>query len=340
MLEFFGDYLYVPFQASIQIGIIYGIGAIGLGLIYKYLQFPDFTTISSIVVGSVLMVVASNKYGVGFGILSSILIGCFLGLVTSFQIVIMRIPSILAGIITSVGAISLAFFINSNKEPAHFDDELRPTLDYFANDIFTWQSLITIFIFSGLISYLISLLFKTKYGLFILAMLSSPNYLKYRHRKSKITQVLLISIGNGIIGFAGALAASQNGMANVYSHKDFLVTALGGFVLGNYFTNRYSQKNITNYLEKDIKPSGSILTKLVYSFLLELRRNDEEPRKIFYIFFFIVLASAFINFIFQVVEIAFDLGENSKFFVKSFILFLILIVSIWTEHLSTTLKTK
>src|ERR1043166_7530654 len=104
--------LIAGFQSSFIVGLIYGIGTIGLSLIYRYLKFPDLTTFMSISVGSVAVIIFTNSFGIFIGILSGCLLGGVLGLVTALQITHAKIPPILAGIITSTAGMSLGYFIS------------------------------------------------------------------------------------------------------------------------------------------------------------------------------------------------------------------------------------
>lgn len=324
------------FKSSIFIGLIYGIGTVGLGFIYKYLKFPDFTTMASIAIGSITMVVVGEKYGIAIGLISSLLIGSALGLFTALQITIVSIPPILAGICTSVGAYSVSYSINSNNADASFSRALRPTLDLIVNNVYTTQSLITLTLICIIISLVLSLVFSTKFGLYILAMMGTENYLNFHHKKKGVATVLIIVVGNGVIGFAGALAAIQNGTATVRGHEEFLLTALGGYVLGMFFIVRFTKKSIRSYLGKDNTPSGNIVLKLLYSIQKEFSRNDEDRIKIFYTFLAFIFSTALINLIFQMVEIGVELPANLKYMWKAILVFLILAFSIWTEKLSET----
>lgn len=318
-------------KVSILVGIIYGIGTIGLGLIYKYIKFPDFTTLASISISGVVCIVVSKYTCITFGIIAGITISAILGLITGLQI-LLKIPAILAGIITGVGATTLGFWINGNNVDASFDID-QPNLDLILSNTFTYGSFLRLFILTIIISYLISRFFNTKYGTYTLAITGSDQFLHFRHRKKNLTQIIVIVLGNSIIGFAGALAAVQNRATNVQvSHNDFLIIALGGYTFGSFVINLMSRTSIYKYLSQDDKLTSPWYSKVLLYLTKSLRLNDEEPRKIFATQLFYVFFAMLINIVFRSVEI--KIGINDNFLIKAFILFFVLWLSTLTDRFS------
>jgi len=323
-------------KSSLIIGLFYGIGTIGLSLIYRYLKFPDFSTVVSIIVGSLISVqvtnTINNSYGIPIGIFAGVCIGAIIGFITGIQIVFAKIPPILAGIITYTSAKSLAFFITKNEAAVEYKNDLRNGLDYFVNNTFTIQSLITSLFACVIISYLISRVFRTKLGLMILAMYGTDNFIKYRHKEKNKTTILLIMMGNAIIGFSGALASIQNGMASVDNHNEFIFIALGGYALGMFLIKLFSKKTMQDYIKKDDKTTAPIWIRFLHFFIGNLNNNDEHPSKLFTTFIFFAFSSALINVIFRTVEI--EAGDNYSFFFKALFLF----IFIWISNISETIS--
>ena len=85
----------ISYFTSVVTGIIFGIGAIGLSMIYKYLKFPDFTTIVSLSIGSAIMAVVS-PVNILLAIFLSIVAGGVLGFITYLQIRYLEVNEMLA----------------------------------------------------------------------------------------------------------------------------------------------------------------------------------------------------------------------------------------------------
>ena len=310
-------------KTSLIIGLFYGIGTIGLSLIYRYLKFPDFSTVVSIIVGSLISVQITNligsPFGVLFGILAGIVMGAIIGLVTGLQIVYAKIPPILAGIITYTSAKSLAFFITGNNAELFYNSNLDKGLDYFISNVFSFQTLIISIIFCLLVSFLVSRIFRTRFGLMILALLGTDNFIKYRHKENGKTTIYLIMLGNAIIGFGGALASIQNRSATVDNHNEFIFIALGGYALGMYLIKLLSKPKIQKYLDKDNKTSAPFWIRILIFYIGYLSYNDENPSKLFTTFLLFILSSALINVIFMTVNN--EIPSNYGYLAKALILF-------------------
>jgi ABC-type uncharacterized transport system permease subunit len=321
-------------KSSIFIGIIYGIGTIGLSLIYKYLRFPDFTTIASMIFGGLVCIKYGEMINVPVGIVLGCLAGSFLGLITSLQINLGKVPEILAGIITGIGTSTIGFFITNKEASISFSEKIRPSLDLFISNTFTWHSLIYLIIISYLICRLISWFFTTKLGLLTLALAGSDQYLKFRHGKIPLTKTIIIVLGNSIIGFAGALAAIQNGSVYVLNgHPDFLIIALGGYAFSIFAIAIISKHKMKLFLRKENKLNSPWYTKAILLLTGNIYLNDEEPKKILSIQIFYIIFSILILLIFRTVEN--EIGQEYNFILKASFLCFAILLSNMTERLST-----
>lgn len=291
----------ILYFTSIVTGIIFGIGAIGLGLIYRYLKFPDFTTIVSLSIGSAVMAVVS-PVNILLAISLSIIAGGFLGFITYLQIRYLEVNEILAGIITSVGAVSIVYLITNNQAIVPSNETIKNIFNQILSSKFSWWNIIKIGIVGFSISFLVSRIFNTRYGLFILGMLGTKNYLKHRHRNKEKATVLLLLLGNSIISFAGSLLTIQNGNFNISGTPDFLVTALSGYVLASFLINILSGEKSFYHFQKENKPSGKYYFKIIYLLQKPLNKNDEEPIKIFWFLNFIIIGTVIVNLIFQYID--------------------------------------
>lgn len=315
-LDFFTSFDY----NLIVTGMIYGIGAIGLGLIYKYLKFPDFTTTASFSAGGIAMSVFVENHFV-FGLVSSILIGILFGIFTFIQIKYVKIPPILAGIITWIGALSIMFLMTNNNASVNITNESSIILDsiFSAKDsIWNFVKILTIGL---LICYIISCVFKTRFGLYILALLGTDNYLEHRHKERDIASSILIVFGNGLISFSGGLLTILNKNADIKGIPDFLVIALSGYVIAQFILIIFSGNSSKQYLELENKPSSNLVYKLILILLDKFKLNDEEPVKIFIFLIFIIFGSTLVQFIFQFIDINYSANQGISHIAKASIFF-------------------
>lgn len=313
----------ILYFTSIVTGVIFGIGAIGLGLIYKYLKFPDFTTIISLTIGSAVMAVVSPT-SIILAIFLSIIAGAFLGFLTFCQIRFLDVSEILAGIITSVGAVSIVYIITDSNAIVNSSDTVKVIYNNILSSKFSWWNILKIGIVGLTISFLVSTVFNTRYGLHILGMFGNKNYLEHRHRHKNHAKIFLLVIGNGIISFAGAILTIQNGNFNISGTPDFLVTALSGYVLATFLIHIFSGQSSFYHFQKESKPSGKFYYKIIHALQRSLNKNDEEQIKIFWFLNFIIFGTVIVNLIFQYIDANYSDDSRVSYLYKAAIFLLVI----------------
>lgn len=320
-------------------GLIYGIATIGFSLGYRHMKFPDFTTLATIMVSGVTCVIVTNLTEFWIcGLLSGIFVGGMLGLCTGLQITLFKIPPTLAGITTGVGAVTLAYVVTGNHADAILKQGVSGILlDIIAGNIFSWGGGAVGLFELFFVSFVVSRIFTTRYGDYILALQGTKNYVDHRHHCVAGTVNALLVLSNAIIGLAGALAAFQNGQASVENHKDFLLLALAGYSLGAMIIsviNKFPKVNSVRDGGAFLSRQGLPLLTPAFRWFVEIAtRNDEEPAKIFLSLFTYGFCTVIINAIFRVLDIEYP-EKNMGHFFKAGILFLILWLASYSKQLS------
>jgi ABC-type uncharacterized transport system permease subunit len=311
---------------SLPMGLIYGIGTIGFSLGYHYLRFPDFTTVASITIGGIAFVAFTNLSGQWLvGLLGSIIIGALLGLCTGIQIKNFRIPPILAGITTFVGAKSVMFWMNDNKADALF---IKSPPEIIGGPVSSFTNTLLAFFEVFLIAYIISRLFTFVFGDYVLALHGAENYLQHRHPFRNLTVIILLIISNSIISLAGGVSAIQMGQASVDAHADFLLLALAGYSFGSlvvFSVNRLPKHESQKRVETSAWVAWFFLLPKIYNWYSEkAHKNEEEPDRIFITFITYALATMIVNAIFKVIDVEAPSAQNSGFILKAGVLFVCL----------------
>ncbi len=329
------EFIIDSIKSAILTGWIFGIGAIGLSLIYKYLNFPDFTTIGSLIVGAICCI----KFGqdsIVLGLLASVISGMILGIVTAIQINKIQVPPVIAGIITFTISQTIAYKLTMDEATVFFGGN-REVLDLIISSDFTWWSVIVFSAITIFICTLIALFFKTKYGALTLAMIAEDHYIKYRHHRKESTKLILLSIGNSIIGLTGGFFAIQQNSANTSNFSDFLIIAISAYALTNFFISWINKKQVRDYLKKENIPSSSYIFKVMIFFLPWLKLADEKPLKIFTSLILTVCFSIGIYSIFMTANLYLSKYQDFKHFnfaIQGILLVIILLIPIIFEKFS------
>ena len=94
---------------SVNLGIIWGIMAIGVFITYKVLDVADLTVDGSFATGGIVCaMILTNGGSVPIALLVGFLAGVICGLITGLLHTIFGIPPILAGILTQLSCWSIA----------------------------------------------------------------------------------------------------------------------------------------------------------------------------------------------------------------------------------------
>lgn len=224
-------------------GLIYGIGTIGLALIFRFLKFPDFTTLGSIMLGGVASIWVANQSTCMIGIIAAPLFGVLLGAITSLLKCRLQVSPVLAGIITYTGSFTLGYIMTKGGTVA-----LKTTLVPPFSSVYERSDVLKVSIIALIICIVFAFLIRTKIGSMMLAMTADPHFVRCRHRYRNLTTMLIIMLGNGIVSFAGGLYAMRDRTAQVQSHMDFLPFALGAIFGGNA---------LASWLARKVQPAGN-----------------------------------------------------------------------------------
>lgn len=209
-------------------GLLYGIGTLGLGIIFRYLRFPDFTVLGSIMIGGVTTVYFTNLLGPWLGIVLGTASGGLLGLLTGILTSCLKIQAVLAGIISFTASFSAGFMLTSG---GRIDLVERP--DHLLKPIFAYDDIILESVLALTLCGLFAGFMNTKWGTLLLAMTSDKEFLQFRHRYQNKVFVLAIIFGNAIVSLVGGLYSVNERGANVQAHVDFLPFSLGGIFAAN-----------------------------------------------------------------------------------------------------------
>ncbi|MBF0557073.1 MAG: hypothetical protein HQK96_21375 [Nitrospirae bacterium] len=280
--------------------ISYGIGAMGIALVFNFLKFPDFTALGSLMVGGVICVWVSNHSNALFGIFFGALSGGVLGLGTGFLASKLRIPKVLAGIIIYTASFSVGYSLteggNISLAPQH--SLLGP--------LFEFKQAVVIFIIAIIICSLISYTIKTKIGSLVVAMTATKDYLSFRHRYKSQIFILIIFIGNLLVGLTGSLDSLYNQQVSVLSNENFFPICLGAIFGGNAISLYFSQKLQKSVIINDANYEGNnSSSSLIYKITSVFSKERDESEKIGFTYFTYIMGCLFLKEIDGLVSVKF-----------------------------------
>lgn len=251
------------FIGSLQLGLIYGFLAIGIYISFRIMNIPDLTAEGSFTFGLVVSAVLADSGHPVLGILIGFLAGALAGVVTGALNVYLRIPAILAGILTMSGLYSvnlLTMDSKANLTLIGIDTIFSLSAPVFGDDLDMAKTVINM-ILVALTIFLIYTFFKTRIGLSIRATGDNEYMVRASSINISVTKILALALSNAIIALSGAILAQYQQFADISSGVGMLVVGLASVIIGEAFLG---QRGILCGL------CAAVLGSIIYRLLIAL----------------------------------------------------------------------
>ncbi|PSV46874.1 ABC transporter permease [Photobacterium indicum] len=228
---------FFAFIGTLEIGLVYGLVALGVYLTFRVLDFPDLTVDGSFPMGAAVaataIVAGINPW---FATLLAIFAGGACGLVTGFLAIRCNILHLLASILTMIAAFSINIRIMGRPNLALLGEETILTpFENFAMDYGLDSNLIRLLVVALLVvfsAWFIIRLLASDFGLGLRATGVNSRMVNAQGGNTALYTYLGLALSNGFVGFSGALFAQTNSFADVTSGVGTIVVGLAAVILG------------------------------------------------------------------------------------------------------------
>ena len=251
------------FIGSLQLGLIYGFLAIGIYISFRIMNIPDLTAEGSFTFGLVVAAVFADLGHPILGIVLALAAGALAGVVTGALNVYLRIPAILAGILTMSGLYSVNLLTMDSKANLTLigvDTIFSLTAPIFGGDLDLAKTLVNL-VLVALAVFLIYTFFKTRIGLSIRATGDNEYMVRASSINIGVTKILALALSNAIIALSGGILAQYQQFADISSGVGMLVVGLASVIIGEAFLG---QRGILCGL------CAAVLGSIVYRLLIAL----------------------------------------------------------------------
>lgn len=261
-------------------GLIYSIMALGVFFTFRILDFPDLTVDGSFPLGAVIMAVGIKN---GIGLIPSISLafagGVLSGIVTAVIHNKLKVPHLLAGILTMTMLYSINIRIMGNRAniPLLNQDTILSKAVKFSNGRLSEEIvLLILFILIVLvIKILLDIFFHTDMGLTFGAMGSNQQMIVSQGINPETYKIIGVGFSNGLVALSGAFAAQYQGFADVNLGQGIVISGLASVMIGEFLlkSNRISVLTLRVIL-------GAILYKAImflgryYGYAIHMTPND------------------------------------------------------------------
>ncbi len=222
----------VQFLGAVELGLIYGLVALGTYISFRVLDFPDLTVDGSFPLGAaVASVLILSGYNPWLAMLASVFAGGMAGVTTALINVRLGIPHLLAGILTMTGLYSVNLRIMGRPNvPLLAQDTIFSPLTSFMSHELVEASLISVVVL--LVILIIGWFLNSEVGLALRATGQNPKMAVAQGVRTGHMIVLGIMLSNGLVALAGAIFAQSQGFADVNIGIGTIIVGLVAVLIG------------------------------------------------------------------------------------------------------------
>ena len=254
-------------MSALELGCIYALVALALFLSFRILNIADMTTDGAFTLGcavSATIAVAGHPL---LALPAAMAAGACAGFITAFLQTKLKIPSILAGIITNTGlyTVNLAVMgFSSNVSMVKADTMfslVKPYLESF-------YKLIPAAVLTVAVGILLTLFLKTRLGLSIRATGDNPDMVRASSINTAFTVTVGLCLSNAMTALSGAVLAQYQRTADINLGTGMVIIGLASLIIGETLMPRGKTW---------MKALGAILGSILYRFIIAIALRLDLP---------------------------------------------------------------
>lgn len=254
---------------TLETTLVLSIVTIGVYVVFRVARFPDLTGegsfgLSAMVGGSVLIATGSPV----LGLLASVATGAVAGIVTAVLANVVRLPTLLASILTMIMCFSVGLLVVGQPSQTLPDQwVLASALSWVASPIA--RGIIGA---AGVLTALIALIvvfLRTGAGFVLRARGENPDLTRELRHSLVVWDIVGLALANGIVGLSAALFSQRSGYASINMGRGVAIYALAAIMLGEtVFPSRTMLPSLLSCI------AGTLMLQLVRLLALNLGMPD------------------------------------------------------------------
>jgi len=254
---------------------------LGVFITFRVLDFPDLTVDGSFPLGAALMVqcilLGMNGW---LALLIAFIGGMLAGFVTALIHNHLKVPNLLAGILTMTMLYSINIRILGNRAnvPVLDQETLLSDVSNLLSGIIPDEYILLIFFVVVALAFklLTDLFFRTDLGMTIGAMGNNEQMVISQGINPKTLKTIGLGLSNGLVAVSGAFAAQYLGFADVGLGQGIIISGLASVMIGEFLVMKSNRIGVLTLCAL----AGSILFHAVmylgryYGYLIQMTPND------------------------------------------------------------------
>ncbi len=243
---------------SIELGLLYGILALGVYITFRILNIPDLTVEGSFVLGMATTALFTQGGSPVLGLVAALVAGAAAGICTGLLQTKLMINSILSGIIVMTGLYTVNLGVMGGKA----------NLSILGNEtIFSILGNRTLLALAIAVSMALvaGIFFKTRTGLAIRGTGDNEEMIRASAFDADRMKCIALAMGNALVALSGGLIAQYQLFSDVGSGTGIVVIGLASVIIGEVLLGK---RGVTFGLFTAI--GGSIIYRVIIAFALKV----------------------------------------------------------------------
>lgn len=261
---------------ALEIGLVYGVMALGVYLTFRVLNFPDLTVDGSFTTGAATAAVAIlNGWNPFLAALLGFIAGFIAGTITGLLHTKGKIDGLLAGILTMIGlwSINLRIMGSANLPLLRAETMFSPLRE--AKILGTPMSIGLFLVIIALFGAAVVWFLRTDLGLAIRATGDNGPMIASFGVSTDFTKILTLGLSNGLVGLCGALVAQYQGFADISMGVGLILVGLASVIMGQaVLGQRYLWVAVAAVI------LGSVLYRIIIFAALEVGLDPNDMKLI------------------------------------------------------------
>ncbi len=275
---------------AINLGFLYSFMAIGTFITYKIYNFPDITVDGTFTTGaSITAIMVISGVNPFLALTASFLGGAIGGVFTGVIHTKFKINGLLAGILVMTGLYSVNLKIMGQANiPLLSTPGFVTAFDKYNPGL---QSELWLFIclFSAMFIFwvIISLFFKTDFGISMRATGNNPIMVSANGVNENAYKIFGIALANGFVGLSGALVAQYQGFSDIGMGVGSIVASLAAVIIGEAII-----KHRSIFLKVFSVILGSVVFRIMVALALMVGLDPNDLKLITAVFVLLTLVAS------------------------------------------------
>ena len=254
-------------MSALELGFIYALVALALFLSFRVLNIADMTTDGSFTLGCAVSATVAVAGHPLLALPAAMLAGAAAGYITAFLQTKLRIPSILAGIITNTGlyTVNLAVMGFSSNVSMMRTPTLFTLVQPFLGGLYKLlpAAVVTVLVGTALVLFL-----KTRLGLSIRATGDNPDMVRASSINTAFTVTIGLMLSNSMTALSGAILAQYQKTADINLGTGMVIIGLASLIIGETLLPKGKLWR---------KAMGAIVGSVLYRFIIAIALRMDLP---------------------------------------------------------------